>query len=247
MASKTHRSGAKTNFRDAWIRTFGSSVSAPKVSAQVKIAIALVALLGTGVAAAAWRVNDTATQDRIREVERRLGNDGTVTGRVTELNRKLQIAPRGGTTPAMIVEPTGEEALNATQPSTTVVAIDQLCTTGAQTMLGEQQQRLCQDLARTELAQYRFSLRMFERAKQNYDRLKQIEDHRRSLGANDYANIQQNTNEILALTALMDNDRDRYQTYMAAYSARISHIRNSQTALTRNALKGSGSLNLTSL
>ena len=50
----------------------------------------------------------------------------------------------------------------------------------------------------------------------------------------------------LALTALMDNDRDRYNTYMAAYNARVAHIKNSQTALTRNALKGGGSLSLPS-
>ncbi|MNT49634.1 hypothetical protein D3C72_1864990 [compost metagenome] len=58
---------------------------------------------------------------------------------------------------------------------------------------------------------------------------------------NDYANLQYNTNELLALTALMDNDRDRYQTYMAAYDARVQHIHNTQIALTRNALKGGGS------
>lgn len=248
MASKTHhRPGAKSTFRDAWIRTFGTALEAPKASVNLKIAVAIIALLGTGVAAAAWQVNDSNTQDEIREVQDRLGDEGTVTGGIKDLNRKLQVEERGGTTPTMIVEPTGPEKLDATQPSSTSVAIDKLCTAGAMTVLGAQQQSLCREIANTELAQYRFSLRMFERASQNYDRLKEIEDHRRSLGEEDYANIQQNTNELLALTALMDNDRDRYQTYMAAYSARIVHIRNSQTALTRNALKGSGSLSPTSL
>lgn len=248
MAPKTpHRPGANSTFRDAWIRTFGFSPEAPKASAKLKITVAILALLGTGVAAAAWQVNDAKTQEEIREIQNRLGEEGTVTGRINDLNRKLQIEERGGTTPTMIVEPTGDEKLDAAQPSSTSVAIDKLCTAGAMTVLGAQQQSLCREIANTELAQYRFSLRMFARAEENYKRLKEIEDHRRSLGEEDYANIQQNTNELLALTALMDNDRDRYQTYMAAYGARIVHIRNSQTALTRNALKGSGSLGLTSL
>ena len=247
MTSTTRRG---QGFAAAWNKTFGTTPDLPKANRGLAITVAVIALLGTGAAAAAWQVNDRETQREIRTVQDRLGNNGTVTGRLneikTDLNRKLQIAPRGGSTPEMIAAPTGDEALNATQPSTTSVAIDRLCTAGASTPLGQQQQQLCRDLANTELAQYRFSMRMFERASENYDRLKQLDDHRRSLSADDYANIQYNTNEVLALTALMDNDRDRYNTYMAAYNARVAHIKNSQTALTRNALKGGGSLSLPS-
>ncbi|PBS13130.1 hypothetical protein CMZ82_05800 [Lysobacteraceae bacterium NML93-0792] len=229
------------DFAAAWTKTFGTTRDLPKANRGLTIALAVIALLGTGAAAAAWQVNDRGTQER-------LGNNGTVTGQLndlkTELNRKLQIAQRGGSTPEMVAAPTGDEALNETQPSTTSVGLDRLCTASTSTPLGQQQRQLCRDLANTELAQYRFSMRMFERASENYDRLKQLDDHRRSLSSDDYANIQYNTNEVLALTALMDNDRDRYNTYMAAYSARIAHIRNSQAALTRNALKGGGGLSL---
>lgn len=238
------RDGATSAFGAAWINTFGTGRVVPRAGRWLTVSIAMVALLGTGVAMAAWQVNDRETQREIRKVQDRIGNDGTVTGRLTDVNRKLQVSPRSGTTPEMIKEPTGDEKLDANQPTGMPVAMDKLCTAGASTMLGQQQHQLCQELAKTELAQYRFSLRMFERSKQNYDRLKKLEDHRRSLGANDYANIQYNTNEILALTALMDNDRDRYQTYMAAYQARVAHINNSRAALTRNALKGSGSLSI---
>lgn len=244
MTSTTQRN---SGFAAAWTQTFGTSPGFPKANRGLAITLAVLALLGTGAAAAAWQVNDRETQ---RVLQERIGNNGTVTGQLndlkTDLNRKLEITQRGGSTPAMIEAPTGDEALNTTQPSTTAVAMDRLCTAGASTPLGQQQQQLCRDLANTELAQYRFSMRMFERASQNYDRLKQLDDHRRSLGANDYARIQYNTNEVLALTALMDNDRDRYNTYMAAYDARVAHIKNSQTALTRNALKGGGSLSLPS-
>lgn len=234
MTSTTHRG---SGFGAAWIRTFGTSPSLPKANRSLAISLAVITLLGTGAAAAAWRVSD-------RETQRILGNNGTVTGQLddlnTDLNRKLEIARRAGSTPEMIAEPTDDEALDAMQPSATAVAIDKLCTAGSATMLSQNQQQLCEELANTELAQYRFSLRMFERASENYDRLKQLEDHRRGLTPEDYANLQYNTNEVLALTALMDNDRDRYRTYMAAYDARVAHIKNSQAALTRNALKGGG-------
>lgn len=236
------RSISAPTFRQAWVRTFGKAVSVPRANPWVAGTLAVFALLGTGAAMAAWEVNDRKTQSEIKELQDRIGKDKTVTGQLSDVNRKLQVQPRSGSTPAMIAEPTGEEALNATQPSVTNVAMDKLCTPGASTTLGQQQYQLCQELARTELAQYRYSMRMFQRAKENYDRLKALEDRRRGLGAEDYANVQYNTNEVLALTALMDNDRDRYQTYMAAYQARVAHIHNSQQALTRNALKGSGSV-----
>lgn len=265
MKSNAHHNNTnRSGFANAWQRTFGVAPSVPRANSWVITSFALVSLLGTGVAMAAWEVNDRQTQREIQDVQSRIGKDGTVTGRLTDIrnrigdtdtvtkqldniNRKLRIAKQNGSTPEMIAEPTGDEALNATNPSSQVVQIDQLCTAGATTMLGQQQQQLCQELVRTELAQYRFSLRMFERASKNYDRLKQIEDRRRNLTADDYANVQYNTNELLALTALMDNDRDRYRTYMAAYQARIAHINNNRTALTRNALKGSGSLSVPSI
>ncbi|MBS7458579.1 hypothetical protein [Coralloluteibacterium stylophorae] len=208
------------------------------------LALAVAALLGSGVAGAAWQVEDDKVLDAVKEVHERLGDDGTVTDRLKELNDRMTLVPHKEPTAAMVAEPTGDEALNPMQPSALAVPMEKLCPPGASSPLGQQQHQLCQELVRTELSQYRFSLRMFERAKQNYDRLKQLEDRRRGLGADDYADVQYNSNELLALIALMDNDRDRYRTYMAAYDARIAHIRNQRVALTRNALKGSGALDI---
>jgi len=258
------RNDRQPSFGHAWKQTFGTSLAMPRANKWVILSLAIVSLLGTGAAMAAWQVSDSKTQDRLSdingnigsngtvtgrltEVRDRIGNNGTVTGQLNDVNRKLRVSPRSNTTtPEMIATPSGEEALNAMQPLSVPLTMNQLCPTGVTTPLGLQQNQLCQTLARTELAQYRFSMRMFQRAQQNYDRLKQIEDRRRALTADDYANVQYNTNELLALTALMDNDRDRYRTYMSAYEARVEHINNSRTALTRNAIKGSGSMNLPS-
>lgn len=247
MTIKGHRRSADpSSFRRAWTRTFGQRIPLPAATRWIVAPVAVVSLLVTGVAMAAWQVNDRTTQREIRVVQDRLGS-GNVNERLNELNKKLRVAPRSGSTTAMVVEPSGDEKLDAMQPTTVSVAIDKHCAAGASTTLGQQQLALCQELIRTELAQYRFSMRMFERAKENYDRLKQIEDRRRALGANDYADVQYNTNELIALNTLMDNDRDRYQTYMAAYEARKAYIQTSRSALTRNALKGNGSLSLPGL
>lgn len=253
MNSQGHRRNDRQHsFGQAWKQTFGASLSMPRANKWVILSLAVVSLLGTGAAMAAWQVSDSDTHTELKdvngnleEIQRRIGNDETITKQLKDVNRKLRVTPRNSTTtPEMIATPTGEEALNAMQPVSAPLTTAQLCSTGVTSPLGLQQNQLCLELARTELAQYRFSMRMFERAQQNYDRLKQIEDRRRALTADDYANVQYNTNELLALTALMDNDRDRYRTYMSAYEARIAHINNSRTALTRNAIKGSGSLSL---
>lgn len=246
MKSSAHRQASReTRFAQACARTFGTTFDFPRAGPRLTITIAILAVMVTGAAAAAWQVNDIKTQLEIQKVQERLGNDGTVTGRLTEVNRKLEVTQRSNTaTPEMIKEPENDEALHATQPVNTMLVMDKLCTAGASTQLGIQQMDLCQQLVKTELAQYRYSLRMFERAKENYDRLEAIETRRRSLNAEDYANVQYNTNELLSLTALMDNDRDRYNTYMAAYQARIAHIQNTRSALTRNAIKGSGGIDV---
>ncbi|MGE6333675.1 hypothetical protein [Stenotrophomonas sp. NPDC077659] len=264
MNSKAQRhNGSQQSFGRSWKQTFGTSLAMPRANKWVILSLAIVSLLGTGAAMAAWQVSDSTAQNKLEEIKGNIGRDGgtvtgqlkeiknrigdnsTVNGNLKDLNRKLQITPRNGEgtqTPDMIATPTGDEALNASQPTTASTAMDELCPAGASTTLGQQQQQLCMAAAQTELAQYRFSMRMFERAQKNYDRLKQIEDRRRNLAAEDYANVQYNTNELLALTALMDNDRDRYRTYMSAYEARIAHINNAREALTRNALNGKGSI-----
>ena len=239
MASQGNRNfGTASSFDQAWTRMFGADPVLPKANRWLVLSFAIASLLGAGVAMAAWEVTDSKTQSKL---DSKLGSNGTVTGQLNDVNTKLRVSKRQtDDTPTMVAEPTGDEKLDKTKPGATVMSMENLCVKGADTQLATHQLELCQEMAKTELAKYRFSMRMFERSKENYDRLKKIQDRRRQLSDNDYANLQYNTNELLALTALMDNDRDRYQTYMAAYDARVLHIQNTQVALTRNALKGGG-------
>lgn len=241
-SSKQFSARSRSALKQGWLDTFGVQFNRPRLGLKSGLLLTLVMVLVAGAATAEWRVRDQGARDRLDDIKNNIGNDGTVIGELKEINTRLAVESTSNeSTPEMIEEPEGDEKLDAEQPTAAQAEMDKLCPAGVATTLGQQQRMLCQEMFKTELAQYRFSMRMFERSKENYDRLKEIQDRRNGMEADDYANLQYNTNELLALTALMDNDRDRYRTYMSAYDARVAHIRNARASLTRNALKGSGS------
>lgn len=229
-------------------RTFAQHVQATfgwmdgrKLRRRSLLLLGLGAVLVTGAASADWRVKDQEAIQVLEKILTSIGEEESVNKRLEELNTKLRVDKSANSqTPEMIAEPTGDEKLDKQKPTQAQVDISKMCPSSGSTALAQQQKMLCEEVVKTELAQYRFSMRMFERAKENYDRLKKIEDERRGLGESDYGDLQDNSNKLLALTALMDNDRDRYRTYMSAYEARIVHIRNARSALSRNAFTGVG-------
>lgn len=228
-------------------RTCGIRVAWPRARRRFAVAIAVAGVLATGVAAAAWQVHDRDTYRQVQELRDRIGgsSSNTVVGELQKVNTRLRVdhIPTGATV-AMVAEPEGTAKLDPTSPSAAPLSIGRMCPSGVLSALGERQRILCRELVQTELAQYTFSMRMFERAAEHHARLEAIEQRRRALGTEDYADLQSNSNELLALTALMDNDRDRYQTYMRAYEARVAHIRQTQIALTRNVFKGRGGVDV---
>lgn len=247
MPTPTSHHITRACFADGLQRTFGVRPSWPRARRRYAVVLAVCAVLATGVAAAAWQVHDRETHQKVQELRDRIGGGGgrTVVGELQKVNTRLQIRHiPAGDTAGLVPEPTGTARLHPTQPTKGALSIGRLCPTGVRNALGQQQRLLCQEMMQTELAQYAFAMRMFERAAEHHTRLEAIEQRRRALGAEDYADLQSNSNELLALTALMDNDRDRYQTYMRAYEARVAHIRQTQIALTRNVLRGRGGVDV---
>lgn len=223
-------------------QTFGP-VDVRKLRRRGLIVAGLAAIFATGAASADWYVYDRSVEEVLKEIRDRIGDKQprTVTAHLDELNKKLQLdQTANGQTPEMVKEPEGDEKLDK-QNLTTATGVDMAsrCPGGSASagVLAEQH-KICEETVKSELAMYRFSMRMFERAKENYDRLKEIEDKRRKLGTNDYADLQDNTNKLLALTALMDNDRDRYRTYMSAYEARLVHLQRASDLLSKQAISG---------
>lgn len=245
-STSTLRSGTRP-FAAGIERMFGFSPAVPRARRGMVYALAGLAVLATGAAAAAWQVHDRDTHRQVQALRESVGgsSSNTAVGELQKVSTRLRVdhKPTQPTT-AIVAEPTGTAKLNDASLSAAQTAIGRMCPAGVLSTLGQQQRQLCRELVQTERAQYMFSLQMFKRAAQHHARLTAIEQRRRALGPEDYADLQSNSNELLALTALMDNDRDRYQTYMRAYDARIAHIRHTQVALTRNLFKGRGSVGL---
>lgn len=243
MKTSRHRSSRER-------RSFGQHVQATfgrlepsRLRRRTLAALGIATLLMTSAASADWRVYDDNVERVLQDIrDNYIQRDGgSVTTHLKNLNDKLKVdQSANGQTPEMIPEPTGDEKLDQQNPTTSSgVDMAGRCPGGLTTAgIAAEQNKICQEMVRSELAMYRFSMRMFERAKENYDRLKEIEDQRRSIGENDYADLQDNSNKLLALTALMDNDRDRYRTYMSAYEARIEHLQKASDLLSRKAING---------
>lgn len=234
-------------FAAGFERTFGLRPVMPRAGRRWLLLAAIVTVFATGAAAAAWQVHDEVALRELQQLRNRIGGSSstTVVGELQKVNSRLELDPITASETAGIVEvPEGTAKLDPTAPSTAPLTIGRLCPSGVASGLGQQQRTLCRELVQTELAQYAFAMRMFERAGEHHARLEAIEQRRRALGPEDYADLQSNSNELLALTALMDNDRDRYQTYMRAYEARVAHIRHTQIALSRNLFQGRASVDL---
>jgi len=247
MRSRSIQQASTHSLANGLQRTFGIHLGWPRVRRRYIAAITALAFLATGAATAAWQVHDRETYQQVQQLRERIGGSSTITvvGELQKVNTRLQVdhKPTDGTA-ELLAEPEDTVKLDRTVPSAAGLSIDRLCPSGVSSGLGLRQRTLCREMVQTELAQYAFAMQMFDRAAEHHARLEAIEQRRRALGAEDYADLQANSNELLALTALMDNDRDRYQTYMRAYEARVAHIRNTQIALTRNLFKGRGGVEL---
>lgn len=186
----------------------------------------------------AWEVHDKHANDHLAEIEKRIGSEGTVNGNLKKL-AKLGSAKTSG---EEAKEP--EEKLDPQRPSAQVdKAINERCPAAGQGGAAQQQSLLCQEIVKTELAQYKYSLVMYELARKRQERLKEIEQERSNLGSEDQGKLQDNTNKLLALLSRMEVDRQQSRAYMDAYAARLSYLRAVRDMITNEVLRGKESGN----
>ncbi|RMH90990.1 hypothetical protein EBB59_08560 [Lysobacter pythonis] len=103
----------------------------------------------------------------------------------------------------------------------------------------QSQYKICQELVSTELAQYQYSLEMYERAKKRHEDLAKLEEERSGLkGYEDYGKLQANTNKMLALQTQLQIDHLQNKSYMDAYAARIQYLKAAEVKLADRALNG---------
>lgn len=102
----------------------------------------------------------------------------------------------------------------------------------------DQQHKLCKDILETQKAQFKYNVMMSELADVRYQRLQQIERDRGKIGDTEAGKLQDNTNRMLALIALIQIDQQQQKTYNDAYSSRLVYLRGMQDRLSQVALNG---------
>lgn len=189
---------------------------------------------GSAGAQNAWEVHDQHANDHLAEIEKRIGSDGTVNGNLKKI-AKLGSAKKSGDDAK---EP--EERLNPTEPSAQVQkSVDQRCPKPSGAGSGAQQHwQLCQEIVKTELAQYKYSMTMYQLARTRQQRLQEIEQERDGLGTDEQGKLQDNNNKLLALLSRMEADRQQSRAYMDAYAARLTYLRAVRDMISNQVLNG---------
>lgn len=193
------------------------------------VALGLVCCLTVGGAQAAWKVDDDDTQRKIDDTN----------GQLKDLNDSLKIAGSGkpGDPEPEPTEVT-EKLDHSSMTSVPVTASDR-CPSAAAGGLAVKQNTLCNDIVNTEKAKYMYSLRMYELSEKRWERLKEIQDEREHIHDDEIGKLEDNSNKLLSLMALMEIDRQQHQVYMAAYDARLNHLAAARDTLSKQALSGS--------
>lgn len=182
-------------------------------------------LLGVSEAARAdWKVRDQTHIDQSKEQWK----TSTSIGSYTSAGEKL-------------TEPKDDEVLPKDKPSETVdLDVAKRCPTPKNNdgVIG-QQHNLCKELVKTERARYTYSMKIYEVSKKRYEAFDAIQKERETIGQNEASKLADNSNKLLALSTLIQLDKQQYEAYMSAYAARIDYLNKSSEHLTNQALNGS--------
>ncbi len=210
------------------------AISRMKLATRHAAALLGASLCTSAPAQNAWEVHDKHANDHLAEIEKRIGDDGNVNANLNKL-AKIGNAKKSGDDAK---EP--EEKLDAKDPSVQVKkSIEERCPNpGGSAGAAQQQWQLCQEIVKTELAQYTYSMTMYELSRKRQERLQEIEQERSNLSAGEQGKLQDNSNKLLALLSRMEVDRQQSRAYMDAYSARLTYLRAVRDMLSNEILSG---------
>lgn len=221
---------------------------------------AVIGLLTMGNVQAQWRVIDNDANrklqdannelrdannklddanDHLQEIRNDLGEDnGNVNQNLVNLYDQQMIGVHESVgeiakDPTEVLD--NDKPMGATMDD---IGIEQRCPPVAAEGIAQQQWLLCRLLVQTELAQYKYSLKMYQTAKDRYQRLETIQNERSNIESEEQGKLQDNNNKLLALLSLLAIDRQQQKTYMDAYAARLNYLRAARDTLTQQALNG---------
>ncbi|WP_108796702.1 hypothetical protein, partial [Xanthomonas fragariae] len=100
------------------------------------------------------------------------------------------------------------------------------------------QKESCELVQRMLNAQYNYVVAMYEITNERLKRLRKIEKNRQEIGGQNIGLLESNTNQLLALKAMMEIDRQQMESAMFAYDKRVAYLTGQQTAAAKAAMAG---------
>ncbi|HEX7815546.1 hypothetical protein [Dyella sp.] len=218
------------------------ALQSPLRSASLR-ALGLIALLCLAVPAvhAQVAVQDQTVGSNTGDIKSSASNIDTNTKNIDtntkNINNQLKIAGKGtgvgGTDDAF-----GKRVEDPKQAWDTTMtygdsSVDNQCNKYADVQKSE-----CQELVKTEQAQYLYMVVMYKNTKDRNDILTKLIQERNALTEDQYGKIEENTNKLETLRALMDLDQQQMQTTMNAYQSRIHWLENQLAQDAKAAMSG---------
>jgi len=201
---------------------------------------AMAGLLVMGSAHADWRVIDNEANKKLGTIQDRLGK-GDVNQNLKDLYNQQKI---GGYESAGTMAKDPEEVLDDNKPMGLLlkdIGLEDRCPATKATLLpgaAQTQWQICRLLVQTELAQYKYSLKMYQVAKDRHQQLDNIQKERGKLKPEDQGKLQDNNNKLLALIALMEIARQQQKTYIDAYDVRARYLIAARDTVSKTVLNG---------
>ncbi len=208
------------------------------------VCLAFAALSIAAPAQAEWHVRDQQARERLRSIDNRIGS-GDVNARLRQIYEQQQLAGGYSSSDENAKAPDEpEEKLTDDQPSQ-FVTMDEAkrCPTPRGSGVVQDQWQLCREIYRTEMAQYNYSLKMYELTRKRQQYLDQLKSQRANIGATETGKLHDNTNRVLLLMSQMEIDRQQQKTYMDAYAARLHYLQQATKTMSQQALDGTKGAN----
>lgn len=206
----------------------------PRAAAQGFAKTALLMFgLAAGPACASWEVNDSQAARYLDRILKSIGEDESVNQKLDDMSKFKRDRDKAEAAP----EP--EEKLTKAQPSQVNKSIEERCPkTDSADQASTQLWQICQEIVKTEMAQFDYSLAIYDAFKKRKQTLEKIENDRSGFGASEQGKLQDNTNALLSLMARMDLEYRQYKLYMEAYGARLQYLRSVRDMISNEVLNG---------
>ncbi len=187
-----------------------------------RVFMGLVLLSMAGAASAQWEVVDKDLNTKTKEIQDSL---------------KLGKKPKDKDSGTEVDKP--KEELKVVPDD---YGIADCSSTTAGTPVATQQKEACELIQRTRNSRYNYMVAMYDITKKRLERLRKIEQERTAIKDTELGKLEDNTNKLIALKALMDIDRQQMESAMFAYQTRLGFLTKQQDAQAWAAMRGKKAL-----